>query len=95
MKTLQTRKIFRADGAQEELSGPQSIGRISDLIGADTLDTVNMRDRYVMLVDDAGIAKNLPINAEATRRYHAVCRPGTTHQIRGDVVIAPDADFAR
>jgi len=35
-----------------------------------------------------------PVNAEATRLYHEVCIPGTTHQIVGDVVIVPDSDYA-
>lgn len=34
-----------------------------------------------------------PVNVEATKLYHAVCVPGTTHQIVGDVIIANDADF--
>jgi hypothetical protein len=35
-----------------------------------------------------------PFNDEATRLYHEVCVPGTTHEIVGDVFICPDADFA-
>ena len=35
-----------------------------------------------------------PINEKATALYHANCRPGTTHQIVGDVVIVPDEDYA-
>jgi len=35
-----------------------------------------------------------PINPAATALYHAVCGPGTTHAIAGDVAIAVDADFA-
>jgi hypothetical protein len=35
-----------------------------------------------------------PVNAEATRLYLANCRPGTTHQIVGNVVVMPDLDFA-
>lgn len=35
-----------------------------------------------------------PINAEATRLYHAICRPGTTQEIAGDVVLVHDEDFA-
>ncbi len=35
-----------------------------------------------------------PVNAEATKLYHAVCVPGTTHQIVGDVAIVLDEDFA-
>ena len=33
-----------------------------------------------------------PINAKATALYHSVCRPGTTHQIVGDVAIVVDAE---
>jgi hypothetical protein len=35
-----------------------------------------------------------PVNVAATALYHANCRPGTTHQIVGDVAIVPDDDFA-
>jgi len=35
-----------------------------------------------------------PVNAEATKLYHANCVPGTTHEIVGDVFISPDDDFA-
>lgn len=35
-----------------------------------------------------------PVNAEATRLYHSICKPGSTHQIVGDVAIVLDADFA-
>lgn len=34
-----------------------------------------------------------PVNERATRLYHAVCLPGTTHQIVGDVAIVNDNDF--
>lgn len=33
------------------------------------------------------------VNVEATKLYHAICKPGTTHQIVGDVVLAHDNDF--
>jgi hypothetical protein len=42
----------------------------------------------------AGKARK-PVNALATALYHANCRPGTTHQIVGDVYVAPDSDWAR
>ena len=35
-----------------------------------------------------------PVNVKATQLYHANCKPGTTHQIIGDVVVVPDEDFA-
>jgi hypothetical protein len=34
-----------------------------------------------------------PINQKATTLYHAICKPGTTHQIAGDVCICHDGDF--
>lgn len=35
-----------------------------------------------------------PVNEQATQLYHRICKPGTTHQIVGDVAIAHDRDFA-
>jgi hypothetical protein len=91
-----TRKLIRADGTEIELHGPHALADVRQMIGADTLDTVRLADRcHVMLLDDEGHAKGLPVNETATRRYQDVCIPGTTWQIRGDVVIVPDSDYAR
>ena len=59
----------------------------------DCFDTVNLRDGRIMMVDDGGHRKQRPVNQKATELYHAVCIPGTTHQIRGSVVICNDADW--
>jgi len=92
------RKLIRADGSTMALPDGRPMEWLRTLIKADTLDTVNLRHlgqpAHVMLLDDAGHAKGLPVNAEATKLYLANCRPGTTHQIRGDVVVVPDMDFA-
>jgi hypothetical protein len=64
---------------------------------------------HVMLVDDNGwetksvekpngvelvpVRARKPVNEKATALYLANCRPGTTHQIVGDVVVCPDDDF--
>jgi hypothetical protein len=89
------RKIIRADGTEEQLERAVSVSAIREIIKADALDSFGLRDRlHVCFVDDAGYEKDLPSNAAATKLYHAVCRPGTTHQILGDVVIAPDMDYA-
>lgn len=88
------RKLIRADGAETELHGPHAIQDVCQMIGADALDTVSLSDRvHVMLVDDQGVLKNLPVNPAATRLYQAA--RGIPHQIRGDVVIVPDSDYAR
>lgn len=112
MSELATVEILRANGAREE----HQVGKhillpwITRMIGAEMVDTVNLRDGRVMLVDDAGyetkvvnhgdghielkpVRARRPANAEATKLYHSVCLPGTTHQIVGDVAIARDADF--
>ena len=91
---MNPRQIIRTSGAVEPLDRSPSIAETCRLIGADALDTVNLRDGSVMLLDDLGHPKRRPLNAIATKLYHAVCRPGTTHQILGDVVIVHDADFA-
>ncbi|WP_011298529.1 hypothetical protein [Cupriavidus necator] len=90
------RKVILADGEEIVLDGPRTIDQIRDRIGADYLDTVRLRDRrHVMLVDDDGHPKGLRVNEKETRLYWDVCIPGTTHQIRGAVVIVPDSDFGR
>lgn len=88
------RKLIRADGTEETLAGVVPLERVRRLVGAATLDVVLLADRkHVMLVDDNGYSKGLPVNSAATRLYHQVCKPGTTHQILGDVVVVPDADY--
>lgn len=90
------RKLIRAHGAETELHGPHALQDIRQMISADTLGTILLADRkHVMLVDDDGHQKRLPVNAEATRLYHETCVPGTTWQIVGDVVVVPDSDYAR
>lgn len=104
--------ILRTSGAteQHEVIAREAFVQIEKLIGADCLDTVNLRDGRVMFVDDSGYETETidhgggrfelrptkarkPVNAEATKLYHAVCRPGVTHQIVGDVAIVLDAEF--
>lgn len=36
-----------------------------------------------------------PVNSVATAMYRKSCRPGTTHEIVGDVLVLPDNDFYR
>lgn len=92
------RKLIRTDGTEIHLEGPHAMVDVMQMIGADTLDTVMLRHLgdplHVMLVDDAGHLRDLPINQKATELYWKNCVPGTTHAIRGDVVIVPDGDYA-
>jgi hypothetical protein len=88
------RKIIRVNGSEQILDGPKTINALRRMIKADALDIVLMADRkHVMLVDDLGHKKCLPTNDKATELYWQRCKPGTTHKIKGDVIIVPDLDF--
>ena len=94
------RKLIRVDGTELELPVRQTFKQIYRLIGCETVDVIPPRHMgspvHVMLVDDNGAITNppAPINRTATDLYHRSCRAGTTWPIRGNVVIAPDRDFA-
>lgn len=89
------RIVIRTDGTIEKLPKPIGTHQVHQLIKASTLDTVVLLDRiHVMLVDDAGVDRCRLMNEEATKLYLDRCMPGTTHMIRGDVVVVPDSDFA-
>lgn len=103
--------ILRTSGAVEEIDvqSKELLRQVERLIAADCLDTVNLRDGRVMLVDDNGyeskavdteygcelvpVKARKPVNVEATKLYHAICVPGTTHQIVGDVAILRDDEI--
>jgi hypothetical protein len=89
-------KVILVDSTQSIHEGTPSVADICRLIGCDTLDTVCIdRDRQVvMFVDDNGMIAGKPVNLKATALYHAVCQPGTEHQIHGNVVIVNDRDLA-
>lgn len=92
--TYPTRRLIRTDGSTLDFDGPRSHAEIRVLLGCDSVDTVRLQNGHVMIVDDVGFYKDLPVNAIATELYLARCVPGHDWQIRGDVVIVPDADFA-
>lgn len=88
------RKVIRATGLEEPISIKMSMASLRKLVAADLFDTVLLADRvHVMLVDDQGYSKELPVNEKATALYLERCYPGTTHQILGDVIVVPDDDF--
>lgn len=110
--SLASVEILRTNGKREE----HQVGKhilmdwCQRMIGAKLVDTVNLRDGRVMLVDGDGyetqaierapghvelkpVRAKRPVNEAATRLYHGICKPGTTHQIVGDVAIAWDRDF--
>lgn len=94
-------KVARTNGIVEVNVGKPTIDAVLVEIGAQGLDTVNLREQgtgahtgIVMMVDDTGFIDGKPENPAATAIYHAQCRPGTTHPICGDVAFVNDMDFA-
>jgi hypothetical protein len=85
-------ELIRTDGQRSTFSRKLSIKEISQLIQADALDTVNLKDGHVMMVDDTGKIDGKPENPYATILYHRV--RNTENRIYGDVVIIWDEDYA-
>jgi hypothetical protein len=92
-----TIRIIYTRGRTEELPFPphQPLRTIKTILACTSLDTVNLRNGCVMLVDDQGHQHSREDNPDATEIYHSICRPGTTHRILGPVAIVCDADFAK
>lgn len=90
--------VIQTDGTEFDVitskRGRALIDTCKGYIHAKTLDTVNLKDGRVILVDDLGHEQKKPVNRTATKMYRRVCFSGTTHQIVGDVAIALDEDFA-
>ncbi len=84
--------LIHPDGRQKELElrVGDGLSIAHQHLGDITLDLTRVRYNghvCTMVVDDMGHDKALPVNAVATAAYLAACIPGTTHQIRGPVVI--------
>jgi hypothetical protein len=84
-------RIIHTDG-HETLIPDGDWPEIYKELGTDILDHVTLRNRDLMMVDDLGHGKSLPVNHKATRLYWSVCKPGTTHPIVGPVAVIPAKD---
>lgn len=90
------RCLLRTNGDRIDFDSPLTLADIERLIGAEVLDTVTLVDRvHVMIVDDLGHQKGLPINKPATLLYWDRCGGPNEHCIVGDVFIASDGDFIK
>ena len=89
-------KIIRVDGTEELVEEKPTLGAVYQAIGCECVDTVTLDHErmIVMMVDDVGMVDGKPVNPKATELYHQRCKPGTLHQIHGDVAIVNDEDFA-
>jgi hypothetical protein len=91
--------ILRTDGTEATHQERPTMAICLAAIGAEVPDTVSIGrantppDDQIMLVDDAGVLKGLPVNPKASELYHRVCKPGTIWKIHGDVVLTYDRYF--
>lgn len=85
-------ELIRVNGERSTFSRKLSMQEIRRLIQAETLDTVNLKEGHVMLIDDTGKLKKKPPNAAATYLYQRI--RNSNNKIHGDVVIAWDEDYA-
>lgn len=93
------RKRINADGTEQELPVVLPMSAIAVELRATALDHVNLHHMgqplHVLIVDDHGASKRLPINPGATALYRDNCRPEarTRAFIYGDAFLCPDSDF--
>jgi hypothetical protein len=85
-------RIIWVDGTEIIISEKPNDKSINKAIGCDCTDSVDLKGGQVMIVDDAGQLKGLPVNKKASAL--ASQRLGRTYTIYGIAVIANDRDFA-
>lgn len=86
--------ILRTNGTEETRDERPTHHAICEAIHCDTLHPVNL-GHSTMYVDDTSALTGKEVNEKATKLYHSVCKPGTTWQIRGDVVVTRNEYFGR
>ena len=84
--------LIRTSGERAEFTRTLTMAEIRQLIGAVVLDTVNLKDGHVLMIDDNGIAAKKPTNPGATFIYQNIRK--STNKIYGDAVIVWDNDYA-
>jgi hypothetical protein len=87
-------KLIRVDGSETTHEGKPSIAEIQQLIGCDSLDTVTIDRKHlmVMFVDDTGIASEKDGETIQTQDYPSAPRLGTVE--KRSVEFARGSQFA-
>jgi hypothetical protein len=84
-------RIIHTDG-HETLIPDGDWDAVHKELGTDILDHFTCTNGDLVMVDDLGHGKRLPINKKASELYWARCKPGTTHPIVGPVAVIPAKD---
>lgn len=95
-------EVLHSFGSVEEveIQSGEALTEISKrFMGGALLDTVDLRDGRVMLVDDMGVSKRLPVNEPASKYYRSICKPEAVAaglcNIYGTAVVVWDDDFGQ
>lgn len=89
-----TYKIIRIDGTESVVEETPSISKALKVIGCEMVDTVNLGNDVIMIVDDVGMIDGRPVNWKATELMLQRFGPRYPNKIHGDVLIVNDLDFA-
>jgi hypothetical protein len=87
---VDTVSIYRHKAACERFRMRMPVMVIDDH-GYD-VEVVQHARAHVVEIENRPVRALKPVNPKATALYHAICRPGTTHEIVGDVAILDDED---
>src|SRR5262245_54888766 len=83
--------ILRANGEMEDLPGPLSLEQMQKAVGG-YIEFVTLRivgrERHIMIVNEEGLLKDLPVNPQATALYVEATRGAAVTPIVGDVILA-------
>lgn len=87
--------IIRANGTEQVVEEAPTLSSVHEALKCDCIDALRLStysiNQAVMLVDDSGMLKRLPVNVKATALYRAVV--DTPYSIHGDVIVCSDMDF--
>lgn len=87
------RKLLHTDGTFLDFHKPVPMDEIRGYLGTTSLHVILLKDRiHVMIIDDFGATKELPVNQAATAHYWEKCGGPVDWFIRGDAFICPDSD---
>ena len=83
--------MIEVNGTVTVVPETPTLAIIHKVLHCDLMTTINLKEDQVLLVDDTGARKGLPVNREASKLVSD--RLGRLVEIYGDAVLANDRDF--
>jgi hypothetical protein len=80
--------ILRVDGTEESIQGKLTLEMLKKVVGG-YIETVPAKGKnQIIILNEDGIHKQLPVNEVATNLLHPKMAPWSFNVILGDVVVA-------